>query len=81
MSGLLAEVAESLSLPSPAEARAIRERAGVSQGRLGAEIGKSAMTVHRWETGEHTPSGEARLAYARLLRQLDQVVRATQEAA
>jgi DNA-binding transcriptional regulator YiaG len=76
MSGLLDEVAESLSLPSPAKARAIREAAGVSQTRMAQELGRAPLTIHRWETGATVPTGEQRIAYARLLRDLDQAVRA-----
>jgi len=76
MSGLIAEVRESLSLPNPALARTIREAAGVSQARLGAELGVHELTVHRWEAGTRIPHGELRLAYGRLLRELDEATRA-----
>lgn len=75
MSGLVAEVRESRSLPRPDEARSIREAAGVSQARLGAELGVHELTVHRWETGVHSPRGAKRLAYVRLLRELDDATR------
>jgi DNA-binding transcriptional regulator YiaG len=76
MSGLLEEVRESQALPSPAEARAIREAAGVSQVRLADELGVAPLTVLRWEQGVRVPAGAHRLAYVRLLRQLDEIVRA-----
>ena len=38
MSGLVAEVRESLSLPDAATAREIREAAGVSQARLAGKL-------------------------------------------
>jgi DNA-binding transcriptional regulator YiaG len=76
MSGLVAEVREARSLPRPDVARAIREAAGVSQARLGAELGVHELTVHRWETGTHSPRGELRLAYGRLLRELEEATRA-----
>jgi DNA-binding XRE family transcriptional regulator len=75
MSALLEEVRESLALPAPAVARQIREAAGVSQARLGAEVGVRELTVHRWEAGTRTPRGELRLSYARLLRELDEAAR------
>jgi DNA-binding transcriptional regulator YiaG len=81
MGALLDEVRESLSLPSPGVARQIREAAGVSQARLAAELGVHELTVHRWETGTRTPHGGLRLAYARLLADLDQVTRNSMEAA
>ncbi len=76
MSGLIAEVRESLSLPPAPVARAIREAAGVTQARMAAELNVHEMTVHRWETGARTPVGELRLAYGRLLRELDEATRA-----
>lgn len=76
MSGLLEEVREAQALPSPAVARAVREAAGVSQVRLAQELGVAPLTVLRWEQGVRTPTGDLRLAYARLIRQLDEVVRA-----
>ncbi len=74
MSGLVAEVRESLSLPDAATAREIREAAGVSQARLAGELDVHPLTVHRWETGKRTPRGRVRLAYGRLLRELDAAV-------
>lgn len=75
MSGLATEVRELRSLPRPDVARSIREAAGVSQARLGAELDVHEFTVHRWETGTHSPRGLKRLAYARLLRDLDEATR------
>jgi DNA-binding transcriptional regulator YiaG len=72
MSGLVAEVREVRSLPRPGVARAIREAADVSQARLAAELGVHELTVGRWEAGTHLPRGAKRLAYARLLRELDE---------
>jgi DNA-binding transcriptional regulator YiaG len=76
MSGLVAEVQESLALPRPDVARAIREGAKVSQARLATELGVHELTVHRWEAGTRTPHGELRLAYGRLLRELEEAARA-----
>lgn len=80
MGALLEEVRESLSLPSPDIARQIREAAGVSQARLAAELRVHELTVHRWEAGTRTPHGELRRAYARLLAELDEVTRGSEEA-
>jgi DNA-binding transcriptional regulator YiaG len=79
MSALVDEVRESRSLPSPAVAREIREGAGVSQARLAGELGVHELTVQRWEAGTRTPHGELRLAYTRLLRELDAAARETTE--
>ena len=80
MSALLDEVRESLALPSPDMRRQIREAAGVSQARLAAELGVHEITVGRWEAGLHAPQGDVRRSYARLLAELDQVTRDSQEA-
>jgi DNA-binding transcriptional regulator YiaG len=76
MSGLVAEVLDSLSLPPAPIARAIREAAGVTQARMAAELNVHELTVHRWETGARTPVGTLRLAYARLLHELDEATAA-----
>lgn len=78
MSALLDEVRESLALPSPEVARQIRVAAEVSQARLASELGVHEITVQRWEAGLHTPHGELRRAYARLLAELDQVIRGSE---
>lgn len=79
MSALLDEVRESLSLPAPDVARQIREGAGVSQARLAAELGVHELTVYRWEAGSRTPHGELRRAYGRLLAELDEITRGSEE--
>ena len=75
MSGLVAEVRESLSLPSGPIARAIRDAANVPRARMAAELGVHEMTVCRWEMGTRTPTGDLRLAYIRLLRELEEATR------
>lgn len=80
MGDLLAEVRESLSLPRPSVRREIRDAAGISQARLAGELGVHVLTVHRWEAGTREPRGALRLAYARLLRGLDEAARNIQEA-
>ena len=42
-----------------AELRAARTRAGMSLAELGEEVGVSAATLSRWETGRGTPTPEA----------------------
>jgi len=72
------EVRESLALPVPAARKRIRQAAGVSQLRLAAELGVSRQAVYRYEKGDRTPRGHRRLAYARLLADLDRAVRTAQ---
>ena len=67
---LVDEVRRARTLPSPATRRMIRVTAGVSQKRLGAELGVHRITVARWEDGTRTPRGSTRAAYADLLNQL-----------
>ncbi|GAA4682226.1 helix-turn-helix domain-containing protein [Phytohabitans rumicis] len=73
---LLDEVRAQLRLPSPEVARSIRQDAGVTQTRLGAELGVHRVTVARWEAGKRRPTGQQRVAYATLLDQLRNAVAA-----
>lgn len=57
---------------APHKARSVRERAGLTQGRIATELGVWPHTVQRWEAGASQPRGGLRLRYARLLNQLDQ---------
>jgi DNA-binding transcriptional regulator YiaG len=68
--GLVDEVRRARTLPKPATAKMIRVAAGVSQTRLGAELGVHRITVARWEDGSRTPRGSIRAAYSDLLNQL-----------
>ena len=60
-------------LIDPATAREIRERAGITQARLAAELDIWPNTVQRWETGVSRPRGGLRLRYARLLAQINEL--------
>ncbi|MFS2294551.1 MAG: helix-turn-helix domain-containing protein [Actinomadura sp.] len=73
---LIDEVKAARSLPPPPVARQIRETAGVSQTRIGQELGVHRVTVARWEAGGRQPRGELRAAYARLLEDLRKAVTA-----
>lgn len=73
MSDLLSEVRAARSLPNPTLAREIRRNAGVTRQRLADELGVHPITLGRWERGTHHPRGANRLAYARLLADLQQV--------
>jgi len=57
-------------LVEPSVARQIRQRAGLTQGRIAAELDVWPHTVQRWESGVSSPRGGLRLRYARLLAQL-----------
>jgi len=71
---LVEEVRMLQELPKPARARAIREAAGLSQGRIALELGVHRITVSRWENGERCPRGASRLAWADLLDTLRRAV-------
>lgn len=74
MSDLIREVRDSLSLPPPSVAKAIRESAFVTQDRMAEELHTHRVTVARWEAGTRSPRGELRREYARLLRRLQREV-------
>jgi len=71
---LAEEVRRARRLPTPALARAIRQSAGVSQARLAEEVGVNRVTLTRWELGQRTPRGAARLRYADVLAELEREV-------
>lgn len=50
------------------EARAIRERAGVSRADAAKSVPIAETTLWRWEVGRTVPKGEKATRYARLLR-------------
>lgn len=58
-----------VSLPSPPERKAIRERAGLTQDQIARALATHAAVVSRWELGA-TPRGERCVIYARLLARL-----------
>ena len=55
------------SLPTPAERRAIRQRAGLSLDQLAKTVGVSRACLSKWETGKRYPSPAYRVQYARAL--------------
>jgi DNA-binding transcriptional regulator YiaG len=64
---LLHDVRVTRDLPPPAEARRIRERAGVSTLRLAQALAVHRSTVSRWERGVSTPRLSVRGPYAQAL--------------
>jgi DNA-binding transcriptional regulator YiaG len=72
MGALLEEVRILRELPSPPEAKAVREGAKVSRRRLAKELGVHEITIYRWERGTSHPRGQALTDYARLLAALRQ---------
>ncbi len=58
-------------MPTPTEARGIRERAGWTRQRMAVELGTSESTLARWEVGGCSPSGRNAIAYLQLLDRLD----------
>lgn len=51
----------------------IRKGAGLSAVKLAAAIGVSVPTLYAWENGSHLPTGLNREAYAKALRELQQL--------
>lgn len=77
MTTLIDEARARRELPSPALARAIREAAGASQGGIARELDVTRMTICRWEAGAFKPSGQRLIAYAALLRELQNITGGT----
>jgi DNA-binding XRE family transcriptional regulator len=67
----LADRVRAAQLPTPANRRRIRLRAGLSLRLIGDHIGVTAMTVLRWERGEAAPKFEHAVAYRQLLEELE----------
>jgi DNA-binding transcriptional regulator YiaG len=63
----LAALSRVRSLAASGDARAVRERAGLSLSEMAGTIGVGISTLSRWERAERAPRGEAALAYARVL--------------
>ncbi|MGW1399272.1 helix-turn-helix domain-containing protein [Streptomyces sp. NPDC002405] len=57
-------------LPPPAERRALRVEAGVSQAEMGAAVGATKQAVANWEAGIRTPRGVFLERYVDALRAL-----------
>lgn len=55
--------------PSPGYITALREGLGLTQGKLGEQVGVAGMTVSRWERGTLRPSAESLKALEKLRRE------------
>jgi len=53
--------------PSPAYLATLRDALGLTQEELGARIGKSALTVSRWERGTLRPGKDSLAALGKVL--------------
>lgn len=73
MQRLLQEIADQ-RLPAPAQRRAVRRAAGVTQRRLAAELGVYPGTISEWERGIRSPRPAAKARYARLLREIEAAI-------
>lgn len=73
MSSLPAD--ETLSLPHPTVARAIRERAGWPRQRMADHLNVHIQTLIKWELGTCGPAGQRKWAYAALLADLERTRR------
>lgn len=70
----IASLAQSRQLPPPPTRRALRIASGLTTQEVANALGVTRSAVHRWETGKRNPSGELRIRYADLLRDLAGVV-------
>lgn len=64
---LIREMRAHDQLPEPANARLIREDAGVSQARLARALGVDRATLSRWESGATKPRPARTDAYRKAL--------------
>jgi DNA-binding transcriptional regulator YiaG len=67
-------LARSVSLPPPAERRATRVNAGLTQSDLADCLMVHPDTFSRWERGDQEPGPMSRQAYADVLAALDDIV-------
>jgi DNA-binding transcriptional regulator YiaG len=64
------QIATARTLARNGKGRQIRIEANVSQADVGRAVGRSAVTVHRWETGANLPSGDSAVRWVELLERL-----------
>lgn len=68
-------LARARTLARTGEGARVRALAAISLQEIARSSGCSAATVWRWERGERAPHGEAAVAWARLLVELQQAVK------
>lgn len=68
------EISLARKLAATGEARRLRQAAGLSLYDLARDLGVTAGTVSRWETGNRVPRGDAAARYAGLLGELMDVL-------
>lgn len=64
-------VIEARAAASSGRGRRLRTNARISQREFAQLVGVSQVAIHRWERGEHLPTGERAVAYARALREFE----------
>jgi len=75
------KLAKVRALISSGRMQEIREDAHLTRPELGAQVGASAMTIWRWESGEHFPHGQRALRLLRVLERLESQLNGSKEAA
>lgn len=70
--GLLRTAKAYARLPTAAQRREIRKKAGVTLPRMAEVIGVAPLTIHRWEQGRR-PRADQVEAYVELLEALDEI--------
>jgi DNA-binding transcriptional regulator YiaG len=75
--GLRERIRDRAALPSPAECRAIRKRAGLRIKDFAAALGVREETVAAWERGRNKPYWVNIGAYRRLLQEISEELDAT----
>lgn len=76
----LAQARARRRLPEPAQRRARRMLAGVSQQAVADAVGTTVATVSRWESGQRMPRGEHLRSYAAVLDRLANEARCDDDA-
>lgn len=67
---LVEKVRTKRAAPDPVDLREIRKDLGLTQSDVARALGKSPITLSRWETGAATPSPKDAQAYADLLEEI-----------
>jgi transcriptional regulator with XRE-family HTH domain len=53
--------------------KAIREAAGLNRSEVARLVGVTPSMISRWESGGRFPGGETAIAYAKVLRRLEEL--------